>query len=287
MRKIVYSLFLIVCHVLVQAQLPETDLWLFQIKDNKGQLSLAEGKNITARKGYDNQPYFTPDNKSILFVSIREDNQSDVYAYQLSKNASVQLTKTKVSEYSPNFTPDGKFLSCVVVEEDSAQRIWMYHTDGSFIKKYSEEIDSVGYYTWLSSDTLLYYKLTSPHSLRIHMKTENKEVWLANHPSRAFKKTKNNVFLYAIKDTAQIEYRLYNTAIKRSDWVAVHQSKSEDFVWNNNFGLVKSEGTQLLRYNDQTKNWAVLFDFASYGIKKITRFAFDTKNKQIVIVDNQ
>lgn len=287
MRKVTYSLFLLICFFSVSAQLPETDLWLFQLKDNKGQMTLANGKNITARKGYDNQPYFTPDNKSVLYVSIREDNQSDVYAYLLSKNESVQLTKTKVSEYSPNFTPDGKFLSCVVVEEDSAQRIWMYHTDGSFIKKYSEEIDSVGYYTWLSNDTLLYYKLTAPHSLRMNMKADGKEVWLANHPSRAFKKTRNNVFMYAIKDTAQIDYRIYNTVIKRSDLYAVHQSKNEDFIWHNVFGLVKSEGAQLLRYNEQTKSWTVLFDFATYGIKKITRFAFDSKNKQIVIVDNQ
>ena len=65
-----------------------------------------------------------------------------------------------------------------------------------------------------------------------------------------------------------------------------HKSKSEDFIWNREYGLIKSEGTQLLRYNALDKSWELMFDFTSAGIKKITRFAFDSKNKSIVIVDN-
>ena len=116
---------------IVLAQLPETDLWLFKIKTEDKKLILREGKNITARKGYDNQPFFTPDNKSILYVSIREDNQADVYRYDLGKEQVFQLTKTKESEYSPNYTPDYKSISCVVVEADSAQRLWLYNLDGT------------------------------------------------------------------------------------------------------------------------------------------------------------
>lgn len=279
-------LFFLCISLVLSAQLPETDLWLFQIKTEKNQMLLGEGKNITARKGYDNQPCFTPDNKGILYVSIRDNMQSDVYNYSISKQLSVQFTKTKISEYSPNYTPDGKFISCVVVEEDSAQRIWIYHTDGSVIKRFSDEIDSVGYYSWLSRDTLLYYKLTVPHSLKMHIESTGKDIWLCDNPSRTFKKIKNNIFIYAIKDSVKIQYRIYNTVIKRSDEYANHQSKSEDFIWNPVFGLVKSEGTQLLRYDEKTKVWLTLFDFTSYGIKKITRFAFDSKNKQVVIVDN-
>ena len=148
---------------IVCAQLPETDLWLFKIKTEEKKLILGEGKNITSRKGYDNQPFFTPDNKNILFVSIREDNQADVYRYDLGKEQAFQLTKTKESEYSPNYTPDGKSISCVVVEKDSTQRLWLYNLDGTVKKCYNEGIDSIGYYTWLSNDTLLYYKLTEPH----------------------------------------------------------------------------------------------------------------------------
>lgn len=270
----------------VSAQLPETDLWLFKLKTEDKKLILGEGKNITSRKGYDNQPFFTPDNKSILYVSIREDNQADVYRYDLGKEQSFQLTKTKESEYSPNYTPDAKSISCVVVEADSTQRLWLYNLDGTVKKCYNEGIDSVGYYSWLSNDTLLYYKLTEPHSLRMFIETGKSDKWICNHPSRAFKFVEGNTFLYAIKDSVSIQYRYYNSVLRKSEEYANHKSKSEDFVWNKNYGLVKSEGAQLLWYNSTEKNWKLLFDFASKGIKKITRFAFDSKNKTIVIVDN-
>lgn len=279
-------IFLICVPVFVFSQLPETDLWLFKIKTENKQLQLGEGKNITARKGYDNQPFFTPDDKHILYVSIRDDKQADVYSYEIAKEQILQLTKTKVSEYSPIYTPDNKAISCVVVEADSTQRLWLYDLSGAAIKCFNEGIDSIGYYNWLSKDTLLYYKLTEPHSLRAYYKFNGQDVWIANSPSRAFKKTKGNVFIYAIKDTVSIQYRMYNTIIKRSDIYANHISKNEDFVWNINLGLLKSEGTQILRYDEKASSWLTLFDLKSVGIKKITRFAFDSKNKQLVIVDN-
>lgn len=284
--RIYHILFIVFVTGMVKAQLPETDLWYFKIKSKDGLLQLTEGKNITSRKGYDNQPVFTPDDKSILYVSIREDNQSDVYSYSVSKGESVQLTKTKVSEYSPQFTPDNKFITCVVVESDSAQRIWQYYPDGSFIKCMNESIDSIGYYSWLSVDTLLYYKLTEPHSLRMNLMATGGDVWICNAPSRAIKKCGGNEFMYAIKDSSSIQYRIYNTVTQKSLVYASHKSLSEDFVFNREWGLVKSEGSQLLRYDLTSKAWLTLFDFTSYGIKKITRFSFDSKNKQLVIVDN-
>lgn len=269
-----------------KAQLPETDLWLFKLKTEDKKLILGEGKNITSRKGYDNQPFFTPDGKSILYVSIREDNQADIYRYDLGKQQAYQFTKTKESEYSPGYTPDAKSISCVVVERDSTQRLWLYNLDGTVKKCYNEGIDSIGYYTWLTNDTLLYYKLTEPHSLRMYIETGKTDKWICNSPTRAFKNTTGNIFLYGIKDSMSVQYRSYDPLLRKSTEYANHISKSEDFVWNQAFGLVKSEGTQLLFYNPLDKTWRVLFDFTSAGIKKITRFAFDSKSKTVVIVDN-
>lgn len=286
MLKKLFNIILLCIAGSSAAQLPETDLWLFKLKTEDKKLILGEGKNITSRKGYDNQPFFTPDGKSILYVSIREDSQADVYRYDLGKQQSFQLTKTKESEYSPNYTPDGKSISCVVVEADSTQRLWLYNLDGSVKKCYNEGIDSIGYYSWLTNDTLLYYKLTEPHSLRMFIETGKIDKWLCNSPSRAFKHMEKNLFIYGIKDSVSIQYRSYDPVLRKSDEYATHKSKSEDFVWNKTYGLIKSEGTQLLRYNPLDKAWKVMFDFASAGIKKITRFTFDPKNKNIVIVDN-
>jgi hypothetical protein len=149
------------------------------------------------------------------------------------------------------------------------------------------EIDSVGYYTWLNKDSILYYKLTNPHSLHAYDLLNQKDVTLAKHPSRSFKKNHHsNQFIYATKDSLQLNFWLYKPAIKEAKLFATYPSIQEDFFWHTDLGLIKSENNQLLRYNQTDKKWLVLFSFESYGIKKITRFSFSTDGKYLVLVSN-
>lgn len=288
-------LFLLVCINVCNAQLPNTDLWLFSIKNEKGNLSLEKGENITKREGYDNQPSFTEDGKGIYYVSIKEDKQADVYVYNIGSKKSVQLTKTIESEYSPALTPNKKSIGCVMVLKDSAQVIYALSAKNGSLTQYPESkfeqgelmsFDSVGYYTFLNADTVLYYKLTSPHSLRAHCLKTRKDVFLADSPVRGFKAINRNEFIYGVKDSSFVTYYKYNCVLKKANFYCRYNSVNEDIVWNTALGLMKSEGATILYYNEKEASWKILFDFSSVGIKKITRFVLDSKNKKIVVVDN-
>lgn len=269
------------------AQMPETDIWLFKIEKKDGKYSYSRPLNITNRAGYDNQPAFSLDGKSVIYVSADSSQQTDIYQYTISKNNHVNLTKSLVSEYSPTILPGCMGYSAVVVEKDSAQRIWQFNLDGTFNRIVQENIDSVGYHTWLNADTVLYYKLTEPHSLRVLDLRTNNDVWICDHPTRSFKKIgSSSKFIYAIKDSVSIQFRIYDPVLKESRLYAVYPSANEDFIWHHELGLIKSENADLLRFNDQSKQWENLFNFSSAGIKKITRFVFDFKTKQLVIVSN-
>lgn len=281
-----FSLFVFVfAFRFLSSQVPNTDVWLFKIEKNKTELKLTSPKNITNRVGYDNQPSFSSDSKKIYYVSIREDNQADIYYYDLKTLKTIQHTKTKESEYSPTLSMDGKFLNSVVVESDSAQRIHFINAlTGVGEKKY--DVDSVGYFTFLNSDTVLYYKLTSPHSLRYFVKSTNEDKWLANNPIRAFKAINRHSFIYGIKDSTKVTFYRYDFVFHKAEKYAEYNSLSEDAIWHEQFGLIKSEGNKLLKYDESKKEWILLFDLATFGIKKITRFNFDPKNNYLVIVDN-
>lgn len=269
------------------AQMPETDLWLFDLEKKQNVYQAVNPRNITNRAGYDNQPAFTADGKSILYVSIRDDGQADIYRYDIKSKLQTNLTKSRVSEYSPTILPDESGFSVVVVEADSTQRVWKMAFDGSFMKFAGDATDSVGYHSWLNADTLLYYKLTEPHSLHaLNLKT-GKDVWICDQPSRAFRKTGiSSRFMYAIKTDHSLEFRIYNPATKESRVYASYPSPNEDFIWHPELGLVKAENADLLRFNEKSGTWETLFSFAGAGIKKITRFAFDAKSKRLVIVNN-
>lgn len=284
MKKLIFSIFF---PLTVLAQLPETDIWLFKLEKKDGKLSYSNYSNITARVGYDNQPMFSADEKSILYVSIDSSRQADIYRYDLSKKTVLNLTNTRVSEYSPTLLPDKSGFSCVVVEQDSAQRVWAYSLNGTFDRILFSNIDSIGYHTWLNQDSLIYYKLTEPHSLRVASYSNEKDVWLCDHPTRSFKKINGSSnFIYAQKNTTGIQYYFYDVLLKRSRLFAEHNTMDEDFIWHPSLGLVKSVGSDLMVYDENTKSWKMLFSLGNAGVKKITRFVFDSRNKYLVVVNN-
>jgi hypothetical protein len=285
MNKKFSILLSILVPVFLQAQIPDTEIWLFKLEKTKTELKLKEPRNINKRPGYDNQPCFSTDSKKIYFVSICEDKQADIYIYEIAGEKTIQLTRTKESEYSPVITPDGKYLNSVVVESDSTQRIHFINSlTGISDKKF--EADSVGYYTFLNTDTVLYYKLTNPHSLRYYVKSTNEDKWLGNNPTRAFKMLNRHAFIYGIKDSIKIVFYKYDFVTHKAERYTEYPSVNEDAIWHEQHGLIKSEGNKLLRFDESKKEWVQLFDLSPFGIKKITRFNFDTKNKYLVIVDN-
>jgi hypothetical protein len=275
----------------LSAQMPDTDIWLFKIEKKEGKYNYANPFNITNTPGYDNQPVFSKDNKVVYYVTIKETNQVEIYSYHIGNKAKIRITHTPESEYSPTLNSENDLMSCVVVLLDSSQQIYNYDLSGkvapSPLSKGNSNPDSVGYFTFLNRDTVLYYKLTEPHSLRAWDMISNKDVWICNHPTRSIKKIgSSSKFMYGIKDSVSTQFRIYNPSLRESSLYATYPSLNEDFIWHHELGLIKSEGADLLRYNESTKNWEVLFSFSSLGIKKITRFVFDSKTKQLAIVSN-
>src|SRR5688572_4596824 len=85
---------------------PSTDIFLFPFENGK---IIASGmRNITQRKGYDNQPHFLPDSKNLFFTSIGEDEQADIFLYDIRSATAKKITNTPESEYSPTLTPEDR-----------------------------------------------------------------------------------------------------------------------------------------------------------------------------------
>ncbi len=269
------------------AQLPETELFLAEVEIKGSLLKVEAAKKISSHKGYNNQPCFVNNDKEIYFTSdIEGDSKTHICSYNLSKKEIKRLSITNTSEYSANRVPGKNEFSVVMVEEDSTQRIWLFDVvKGSNKSCLSQQTDSVGYYTWLGKDSILYYKLTKPHSLHaLNVKT-NQDVWLCDNPTRSFRKISATAFFYVIHEEKQNEVYVYDTRIRKATLFAVDNvSTNQDYIWHTTLGLLKSEGTKLFRYSTDTKMWVELADFTAFGIKKLTRFAISTNGKYVALV---
>lgn len=275
--------YIILINSFIIAQIPNSDIWLFKLQKENNKFTAEMPVNITNRTGYDNQPSFSEDYKSIYFTSIRNDKQADIYQYNIKSKKTIQITKTQESEYSPQQI--NNLIYCVVVKKDSSQHIISIDaTSGNLSKEYIA--DSVGYYQWINKDTALIYKLTQPHSLQLYNIKNNNLEFIAFNPIRSFKKTNNNEFIYGVKDSLKLFFYIYNTQIKKSNLYCVYPNINEDFIWHKEYGLLISENSKILRYDIDKKAWNTFVDLTSFSLKNITRFDFDEKNKNLILVNN-
>ncbi len=151
----------------IAAGVPDTDIFLLSIKNLDTAPDPADLRNLTARPGYDNQPAFVPGEQALLFSSIRDGNQADIFKYQFGKEVLQQLTDTDESEYSPTpFGSAGRF-SVVRVEQEGAQRLWSFDAAGRDPRLLLPQWSNVGYHEWIDDRRVLAFLVSDPSQLAV------------------------------------------------------------------------------------------------------------------------
>ncbi|HEV8497539.1 MAG TPA: amidohydrolase, partial [Gemmatimonadaceae bacterium] len=91
---------------------PDGQTIVFDMLGDLYTMPISGGKATALTTGlpYDAQPRFSPDGKSVVFVSDRSGGDN-LWIMSLDKKDTVQLTKGNDNLYvSPTFTPDGKYV---------------------------------------------------------------------------------------------------------------------------------------------------------------------------------
>lgn len=137
------------------AQQPDTDIYLVNMNVAKdGKIYFSGTKNITHRRGYDNQPAFSKDGSKVYYVSYHDTLQSDIYVYDRNDTTTTQLTNTPESEFSPRVTSDDLGFNIVRVDADKGQRFYKILMDGSNEQQLLGTTDSVAYYCKVNDTTI-------------------------------------------------------------------------------------------------------------------------------------
>lgn len=147
---------------------PATDVFVAPLAHRADGLAISRAVNATNRPGYDNQPAFLRDGTGLLFTSIRDDAQADIYRYDLHSGDISRVTHTTESEYSATPLGDGASFSVVRVEADSTQRLWRFPLTGSAAPSLVlERVMPVGYHAWMDDSTLAMFVLGAPPTLQV------------------------------------------------------------------------------------------------------------------------
>ncbi|MES2880807.1 MAG: hypothetical protein V4676_01570, partial [Bacteroidota bacterium] len=144
-----------------------SEIFLFDLKINKGQVVLSNGVNITNHKGYDNQPFFHPSDSVIYYSSFNNSGGSDIATYNLRTKKTALWNITHDKEYSPTVTPDGKFISCILQKDNGEQNLVKYPINGGPVQVLINHL-KIGYHAWASDNNVLLFVLDDSTHFSLH-----------------------------------------------------------------------------------------------------------------------
>lgn len=249
---------------------------------------VSKAVNITQRKGYDNQPSFTPDGKSLLYTSMREGEQTDIFRYDIQSKTTTQLTKTPEGEYSPTVTPDKGYFSVIRMEMDKTQRLWKFPISGTGEPTLVlENVKPVGYHCWLTPDWLALFILGKPNSLQLAHVSTGDTTRIEESIGRSLHKIpgKNALSFVHKRTPTDWEIKQLDLSTNKMTVIAPTLTGSEDFVWTPDGRLLMCQGAILYQFDPKSSlSWTQLVDFSSMGIKQLTRLAIDPKGQQLALV---
>jgi len=268
---------------------PATDIYLASLRVHDGRVVVGAPVNVTARPGYDNQPFFLPDSRAFLYTSIREDSQADIYRYELRRATSARVTATRESEYSPTPLPDGKGFSVVRVEADSTQRLWAFDTDGSRPRLVLDSIKPVGYHAWSDAHTLVLFVLGSPPTLQIAntRAPDARGTVVAENIGRSLQRVPGSATVaFLQRDSIAGDWiKEVDPQTKALTPLVRALAGADFFTWTPGGIVLSARGAKLYQWNPRRgPEWEEVADFAAAGLTNVTRLAVSPKGDRLAIV---
>jgi dipeptidyl aminopeptidase/acylaminoacyl peptidase len=270
---------------------PGTDIYEITFDGNLDSLKNAKPLPVATERGYENQPFYTPDGTRLLFTANRDGKQTDIYAMDRKTRRVDRLTSTAESEYSPATTPDGDGISVIRVEADSTQRLWRFELKGGNPRLVLEEIRPVGYHAWIDRDQLALFVLGKPATLQHARVSTGKSTVAAQAIGRS---------LHRIPNTSTISF--VHTESPKDVWIkqfdpatgaitplvrAVEGSVERDVAWMPDGTLLMTAGTRIFAWRRGEEVWREVVDLAVERLGVLTRLAVSPDGTAVAVVVNE
>jgi hypothetical protein len=271
-----------------------SEIFLFDLKIENGQLHISNGKNITNHKGYDNQPSFHPTKPIIYFSSFNDSGRSDIKTYNYETGETSNFTTTHVREYSPTVTPDGKFISCIIQRDNGDQDLAKYPIDGGKPVVLINLL-KVGYHAWAGENHVLLFVLDDSIHFSLHnfyLET-NSDTVIAENIGRSIHKIPGQnamSFLQKVSEKNFVikKYNMSNGVISTiMDAIPEH----DQICWLENGTILSSDGKKILSFQVtafsevKDRKWTpVILDGDASMLKGVTRLATNLQNTKLAVV---
>lgn len=261
-----------------------TEIFVAPLTTVEGRLTIGAPANITARPGYDNQPSFTPDSRSVLFTSAREGGQTDIFRYDVVTRRVSQVTRTPENEYSPTVTPDGRGFTVIF---DSTQYLARYDLDGTNRRIIFDRLGLIGYHAWLDGETAILFVLGQPMTLQLAEARTGTATTLAWDIGRSLHRIPGRTtgsYLQRMPDAA-VYVMEADPATRTVRPIVRALDGSQDMAWTPDGAILMARGNAVYEWHPGRGGaWRLAARFEDPALAALTRLAISPDGAWLALV---
>ncbi len=268
----------------IAASVPSTDIVLVSLPAALSGVDPGKAVDVAVARGYDNQPAWAPDGRSLMYTRIADGQQADAYRFDVNTGRTIRVTTTTQSEYSPTPLVDGQW-TCIHVDDDGTQRLARYNRQGRFESFVRADVTGVGYHRWLSNDQLAVFVVADPPQLELLNPSGSARTTVASNIGRSLNRTAaGHLAFVAPGDDGTARLHEYNPVSGVITTYAALPSASVDLVWLADDSALVADGRTLYRWQRNADQWQPLVNLARSIHGDITRMAADPSGVWLALV---
>ena len=271
--------------------LPECDIFLFDLVDRDGAVQLKNGRNITNRPGYDNQPWFTPNSRSILFSANGQPDRTDIFEYHIDSEETRQVTDTPTQEYSPQISPDNRTLSFVSDGETANQSIWTTRRESpqeSWLLQQQGQREPVGYYSWNHETGDILYWSRYGFSLTLVRSSENSSHYVTGNapPSSPHIIPGSRKFSFLHRQgNGEVWIKELDPESRAIRPLTVVIGNSRNYAWTPDGHILMADDDRLYLWSPESDDgWKQVANLEELGVRDVTRLNVSPDGLRLALV---
>jgi hypothetical protein len=261
-----------------------TEIYLAPMKFGPSGPLVGPARNVSENpKGYDNQPAFGTDGRTMLFSSNRDGTQNDVYFLEMQTRQIRQLTRTPESEFSPTVMPDEAGVSVIRVEADGTQRVWKFPAGGGPPALVLPDVKPAGYHAWIDAERLAVFVLGQPPTLQIASTRGGAAEVAASAVGRSLLRRPTGTISFVQREGERWIVKEYDGASRavRTVVAALEGSEERDTAWGPDGTLFMTRGGEIHAWRPGDADFRLVGD---PGIGRLSRLAVSGDGRWMALV---
>jgi len=275
----------------IHAQLPSTDLYLFELDRDRQHWEVRRPVILSAGSpgAYYNQPWFAGESLLLISSDVADPGRPDIWALDLDRKVRVRLTQGQASWFSPRYRPGTLQLTAISLEADSRQFL-----QGCPEGQWPEctpllpAQERAGYYAWHNAEELALFVVGTPHELQWLDLSTGTSRRICLDPGRHFEFDETGRLHYLQKVTPESWYlKIFDPRDGHTQMVTRAPEGSEDFCLLPDGSYLMTSKSNIWRFHpEQHVSWQPLADLSVYGLHQLTRIAH-FQGKRLAIVNQR